>query len=1395
MAYSGLTVDSTTNGVDFVASAKTGLTATIANEVLQLSGGSARLNGGIAISKSSISCYDPLADNGGNRGPSALLGYSTNNTITGTSPRVTLAGSSLAVETVTGRKSGLLISDVIDSLITETGPGGLLIIRVQPGCAFVNSIFEGIEVIEFAGAIAQFFGVSIRNSRYGILNWEAGRLDFVGISIPSSTSGYLAALGDGPSGATNTNQLHFWNPVALDFTKLLLTNDGSKAFQGSTVSWRIKDTSPVQNALVIYRDDRASIGGAKSEIARYVTNSSGILTGTVNSQTGASGSDTARPTLWVRNKQTRLTGSTQAQSPQVVYTFWNVGGQYGERLYAVDTVSSEIEIRSYLHLKPDLVMSPSSEIGKIKADGSVDFYADFVLAVDAGVTITNATTVGTYSGITNATGAITLSGTLTLSQAYDSRKLYWRNNDGVSCPVQDGFTADFGSASITLSAAANNPAATAKYTAAATSGSLTLSAAGNYSSTPWIRPSGSVTTVAPGSTNLAGWALTGSTINVSSSTATVTVSSLSGITAGSGVTLITPPITLTAPNLTSVAFNRVQCRVSLVPGGPISYNNSTGARVSGGNLFASGDVNLSANTITIAGVAGKITTNSPIRVGGSDLPVPLDLRAVYYPSSAYAGGNAIPLSGTPGGSTIDLIDTGTGSDRWLEVWTELATPLVISGALSVDLTGSASSAGVTLSNGDFIVLQAAHWKGNPQSQVPCTASEYFQQTFQYAGNNLSTLESLASADLHNQFCVIRAKDGSQVTDFILDSSAPGKIQLDTSVVAFSTYDAALFFYFARSSVAGLRLLRNNIQILGLNEIRVIGELTIEAQVRAVGSGPFTYRADGQFISADESKQIDWLWSNTVGVPVVTEVPVDLSQDVMNTLAAIAAAVAVPSTGSGLDAAGVRSAIGLASANLDTQLDNLPTVVELNGRSLPSADLMAIKTQTDKFVFTTTGRVDATAIGVPTTDNTAAIAAIKAKTDQFAFTTANRVDSSVIDKSGFSLSSSQSFNLTGNITGSVSGSVGSVTSAVTLPVIPTDWISAASVSAAAVSKIQAGLSTYAGGDTPGTSTLLSRISGNVLLASGYTAPDNTAIAAIKAKTDQLVFSTANRIDATAIGVPTNPLLASDSRLNNLDAAVSTRMATFTYTTPPTVAQIWTGFTSGAVAANLITQFQSGLFQSSGYTAPNNAGILAAIAALPQDKVGYSLTALPTPPSDWLSAAAVSAAAVTKIQTGLSTYAGGDTPGTSTLLSRVPGTVLLASAYTAPDNTAIANINARTARLDGLLINPGSGDRFSATALSNAPIGSSISAADVWAYSDRSLSAGGGTAIAQAVWNFSTGSITVPGNAGRQLNRLAKVHGLTAASVTASGSARTTSDGAIAQAITTNPDGSKTMSGAE
>ena len=62
----------------------------------------------------------------------------------------------------------------------------------------------------------------------------------------------------------------------------------------------------------------------------------------------------------------------------------------------------------------------------------------------------------------------------------------------------------------------------------------------------------------------------------------------------------------------------------------------------------------------------------------------------------------------------------------------------------------------------------------------------------------------------------------------------------------------------------------------------------------------------------------------------------------------------------LDAAGVRSAVGLASANLDTQLSDLPTVAEFEARTLvaaayfdPAVDAVTVGTNGDKTGYSLT----------------------------------------------------------------------------------------------------------------------------------------------------------------------------------------------------------------------------------------------------------------------------------------------------------------------------------------------------------------------------------------------------------------------------------------------------------
>ncbi len=95
-------------------------------------------------------------------------------------------------------------------------------------------------------------------------------------------------------------------------------------------------------------------------------------------------------------------------------------------------------------------------------------------------------------------------------------------------------------------------------------------------------------------------------------------------------------------------------------------------------------------------------------------------------------------------------------------------------------------------------------------------------------------------------------------------------------------------------------------------------------------------------------------------------------------------------------------------------------------------------------------------------------------------------------------------------------------------------------------------------------------------------------------------------------------------SNLDATITSRMATYSQPT-------------GFLAATFPTTVAS--------TTNITAGTITTVT---------TLTNLPAVPTDWLTAAGVKADAVTKIQAGLSTYAGGDTSGTTTLLARLTAT---------------------------------------------------------------------------------------------------------------------------------------------
>jgi len=371
-------------------------------------------------------------------------------------------------------------------------------------------------------------------------------------------------------------------------------------------------------------------------------------------------------------------------------------------------------------------------------------------------------------------------------------------------------------------------------------------------------------------------------------------------------------------------------------------------------------------------------------------------------------------------------------------------------------------------------------------------------------------------------------------------------------------------------------------------------------------------------------------------------------------------------GSGLDAAGVRAAIGLAAANLDTQLTSINTNIDQ----------------------------------IPTTDYAPNITAIKAKTDQLSFTTANRVDSTAVavsDKTGFSLATTQAFNLTGNITGNLSGSVGSVTNAVSLPAIPNNWITAAGVATdaidadalatSAITEIQAGLSTYAGSDTSGVTTLLGRLTSGratnldnlnasvaalptlsqieastvLFKASSYTAPANSSI-------------------LSAIGaIPTTPLLANDGRLNNLDATISSRQASFTYIAPNNAGIASIQSTLAAIQGTTFNTATDSLeaIRDRGDTAWTTATGFSTFNPATQ-----TVTLAVAPPTANQIAAAVESALADDfagVTIDLTPVLNAIDP-LPTLTEIEASTVLFkVSNYTAPNNTAIAAIKAKTDNL--------------------------------------------------------------------------------------------------------------------
>lgn len=153
------------------------------------------------------------------------------------------------------------------------------------------------------------------------------------------------------------------------------------------------------------------------------------------------------------------------------------------------------------------------------------------------------------------------------------------------------------------------------------------------------------------------------------------------------------------------------------------------------------------------------------------------------------------------------------------------------------------------------------------------------------------------------------------------------------------------------------------------------------------------------------------------------------------------------------------------------------------------------------------------------------------------------------------------------------------------------------------------------------------------------------------------------------IPTNPLLTTDARLDNLDATVSSRLASSAYTTPPTSAQNAT-----ATRAELTTELgridvaTSTRLATSGYTAPTTPPTVVQI----RQELDSNSTKLDATVSSRLATSGYTTPpTVVAIRTEMDTN--------STKLANLDTTVssrMATFTYTAPDNTGISDIKAKT-----------------------------------------------------------------------------------------------------------------------
>lgn len=414
------------NGVNRITNNQNANNASIIGQTIVLSGGSARLRAtsasGLTVEQSQIKCRSNVTTANDNNAP-ITFGNRSNTTFR---MRIT-ESSSILFEPLPSRRN-IFLSELSDSEVIEGGTSRQLFVYTQTGAILNNAVLSGINVWEVYRTPSIASNIKVNSCNYGYLNWEAGRLDFLGFDVSNIQIAH-AWLGSGNGG--NNSAYHWNNGSGFDHTKIDFQNGNGKYFEGHTASWTFRNQNTnnfVSDALVIYR---SNLSGSQTELGRYTTNSNGKLNGTYNSQFQTNGSNQEFETLFLITAKSNIGGGS-----------FSAGGGNN---YGIDVVTPQIEIRSYLHNElTDFTntFSITAPIGRLNSDYSLQSSEDFLLTPDEDITETNKLTVLAYSEINNA------------DEFYDRAKAEWRDNDNYPLIEKNGNTIDVGSLNVIFDATA-----------------------------------------------------------------------------------------------------------------------------------------------------------------------------------------------------------------------------------------------------------------------------------------------------------------------------------------------------------------------------------------------------------------------------------------------------------------------------------------------------------------------------------------------------------------------------------------------------------------------------------------------------------------------------------------------------------------------------------------------------------------------------------------------------------------------------------------------------------------------------------------------------------------------------------------------------------------------------